>query len=40
MNWLSAMIGGSYTTVLVRACDDIIIIIIITRNDMLIYHDI
>ena len=29
VKWLSTMIGGSYTMVLVRGCDDIIIIIII-----------
>ena len=27
VNWLPTIIGGSYTMTLVRACDDIIIII-------------
>ena len=35
VKWLSTMIGGSYTTALVRACDDIIIITIIIIRAML-----
>ena len=31
VKWQSTMIGGSCTTALVRACDDIIIIITITK---------